>query len=283
MNRKNTGLRPYLMVFPALALMVLVVVYPIVDTVIRSFRLPQGGWSFQNYYYFFTDGKAWESLFFTLTEAVITMLLGMLISFLLALYLRFAASPVAGLIGKLYLLPRFIPGIAAVYAVMNMIRDSGFIHRLLLVLGITYKPGMLFDMKGIILCNLWFTIPFAAMLLSATLSKVENSYLESARDSGCSWPGIFLRIVLPITWKDMTVAATFIFMGQIGSFTIPYLTGPNNPKMLGIVLYQQAGVYLDYGRAAALSVLMFLLCLAGAIAYIRTSMKDEIWETGKDP
>lgn len=280
--KKTVEPRPYLMVFPAVALMALVVVYPIFDTVIRSFRSSDGGWSLQNYRYFFTSPEFWEGLLFTFTEAVIVMLSGMAASFLLALYLRFSKSPAALLTGRLYLLPRFVPGIVAVYAVMNMIRDSGFIHRLLLTLGITYKPGMLFDMKGIVVCNLWFTVPFATMLISAALSKVEDSYIESARDVGFSRLSILWRIILPISGKDMTMAAVFIVMGQIGGFTIPYLTGPNNPKMLGIILYQQAGVYLDYGRAAALSVLMFLFCLAGAIVYIRTTMKDEIWETGRE-
>ncbi|MDR1972366.1 MAG: ABC transporter permease [Treponema sp.] len=277
--QKSGKLRPYLMVFPAVSLMALVVVYPIVDTIIRSFRDSQGGWTLQHYYYFFSSPEARESLCFTLAEALITMILGMALSFLLALYLRFSTGPIAGIMGRLYLLPRFIPGITAVYAVMNMIRDSGFIHRVMRLFGLSYKPGLLFDLKGIILCNLWFTVPFGAMLLSAALSKVEDTYIESARDAGCSWPVIFWRIILPITGKDLVVAATFILMGQIGSFTIPYLTGPNNPKMLGILLYQQVGVYLDYGRAAALSVLMFLLCLAGAVVYIKTNLKETAWET----
>ena len=67
-------------------------------------------------------------------------------------------------------------------------------------------------------------------------------------------------------------------MGQIGAFSIPYLTGPNNPKMLGILLYQQAATYLDYQHAAALSVLMFLLCLVGAVVYIYTNLKENAWD-----
>lgn len=73
---------------------------------------------------------------------------------------------------------------------------------------------------------------------------------------------VLRRIILPLTYKDVIVSATFILMGQVGAFTIPYLTGPNNPKMLGILLYQQTGTYMNYERAAALSVLMFLICLA---------------------
>ena len=272
---------PYVMVFPAFAVMMLVVVLPIINTILQSFQTVDGTFTMANYQYFFTGKEAFQSLIFTAIEAFSTMLLAIIFSFLLALYLRFSKSKISRFIGRLYLLPRFIPGIVAVYAVMNIIKDAGFINRFLQLFGIAYKPGLLYDMKGIILCNLWFNIPFSAMLLSAALSAVEDSYVESARDAGCSYWKIFQKIIWPLVYKDVIVAATFILMGQIGAFTIPYLTGPNNPKMLGILLYQQVNTYLDYQKAAALSVLMFLLCLGGAVVYIKSNMKEEVWEKGR--
>lgn len=272
---------PYIMVLPAFGIMMAVVIWPIINTVLQSFHNANGQWTLENYRYFLTSASAWESLIFTLAESLITMTLALLISFLLALYLRFSKSKISKVLGQLYLLPRFIPGIVAVYAVMNIIKDGGFINRLFQVFGMNVKPGMLYDIKGIVLCNLWFSIPFSAMMLSAALSTVNDSYIESAKDVGCSWFEILKRIILPLTFKDIVVAATFILMGQIGAFTIPYLTGPNNPKVLGILLYQQVGTYMDYEKAAALSVLMFLISLVGAIVYIKINMKEEIWETGK--
>ncbi|MDD7740467.1 MAG: ABC transporter permease [Fusicatenibacter sp.] len=278
---KHRNWAPYLMVLPAFTVMLLVVVLPILNTVLQSFRTADGAFTLSNYQYFFTSREAFESLIFTLVEAVLTMVLAIAFSFLLALYLRFSKSRISRIIGRLYLLPRFIPGIVAVYAVMNIIKDAGFLNRFFLLFGIEYHPGLLYDMKGIVLCNLWFNIPFSAMLLSAALSSVNDSYIESAKDAGSSWLQILKSIIWPLVYKDVIVAATFILMGQIGAFTIPYLTGPNNPKMLGILLYQQVNVYLDYQRAAALSVLMFLICLGGAAVYIKSNMKEDIWEKGK--
>lgn len=272
---------PYVMVFPVIAVMMLVVVLPIINTILQSFQTVDGTFTMANYQYFFTSKEAFQSLIFTAIEAFSTLLLAIIFSFLLALYLRFSKSKISRFIGRLYLLPRFIPGIVAVYAVMNIIKDAGFINRFLQLFGIAYKPGLLYDMKGIILCNLWFNIPFSALLLSAALSAVEDSYVESARVTGCSYWKIFQKIIWPLVYKDVIVAATFILMGQIGAFTIPYLTGPNNPKMLGILLYQQVNTYLDYQKAAALSVLMFLLCLGGAVVYIKSNMKEEVWEKGR--
>lgn len=280
-EKKQKAWLPYLMVAPAFLVMLLVVILPITNTVAQSFRDAEGNFTLANYQYFLTSYEAFESLIFTLIEALSTMGLAMILSFFLALYLRFSKSWISRIIGRLYLLPRFIPGIVAVYAVMNIIKDAGFINRFLQLFGIMYKPGLLYDMKGIIICNLWFNIPFSAMLLSAALSNVADSYVESARDAGCGWGRILTSIIWPLVYKDVIVAATFILMGQIGAFTIPYLTGPNNPKMLGILLYQQVNTYLDYNRAAALSVLMFIICLGGALVYIRSNMKEEAWQTGK--
>ena len=113
----------------------------------RSFRTADGQFTLDNYAYFFTSAEALQSLLFTLAEALTVMALSVVLSFLLALYLRFSKSPVSRALGKLYLLPRFIPGIAAVYAVMNVIKDSGSINRIAAAFGVDYKPGLLYDLK----------------------------------------------------------------------------------------------------------------------------------------
>lgn len=277
-KKEKINIAPYIMVFPATFIMCLVVVLPILNTIYESFLNATGEFTFDNYKYFFSSVQAMESLTFTLTEALITVFLSVIIAFLLALYFRFSDSWIAKLLGKLYLLPRFIPSIVAVYAVMNIIKDGGFINRLMIALfDNNFKPGLLYSMKGIVISNLWFNIPFSAMLISAALSKVEDSYIEGAKDVGASKLEILRKMIWPLVYKDIIVAGTFILMGQVGSFTIPYLTGPNNPKMLGVLLYQQVNINLDYNKAAALSVLMFILCLGGAIVYIKSNLKQEEW------
>ncbi len=277
-DKKEHNFWPYLMVAPAFILMTLVVIIPIINTVWQSFHTADGVATASNYTFFFQDEMSRKSFLFTLEEACLTTGLSVFFSILLSLYLRFGNSPISRVVGTIYLLPRFIPGIAAVYAVMNIIKNGGFISRFMMLFGINYKPNVLYDLKGIVLSNLWFSIPFCTMMVVAALSAVSDSYIESARDCGTGSGKILTRIILPLTYKDIIVAGTFIFMGQIGSFTIPYLTGPNNPKMLGILLYQQAATYFDYQRAAALSVLMFLLCLVGAFVYVYTNLHEDDWK-----
>ena len=65
METKKNKWIPYLMVLPAFAVMMLVVVLPILNTVVQSFQTESGSFTLANYQYFFTSPEAFESLIFT--------------------------------------------------------------------------------------------------------------------------------------------------------------------------------------------------------------------------
>ena len=178
----------------------------------------------------------------------------------------------------MYLVPRFVPAMCAVYAMITIIRDSSLINRIGLLFGMDIKLGMMYHASGIITMNLWFNIPFAAMMITAGLGAIPDSIIEGARDVGAGKFKTFTSMILPLSIKDVIIAATFVFMTNVGSFTTPYLMGGNSPKMLGIALFDQFNKYLAYNRSAALSVIMFLICSVSAGVYIYTNLKEQDWE-----
>ncbi len=268
---------------PALLLSLGIVIYPIINTIIRSFKEPgTGAWSLCNYTFLFTDKVASASIWYTVEVAIATVLLSIALSYLLALFLRFSHSKIAHWIGNLYLIPRFIPGLVAVYAMMTIVRDSGLLHRISMLLPTTsvfydFKPGLLYNTSGILLMNLWFNIPFATMIITAALSSISESTIESARDVGAGPVRTFFKVILPLSYKDVLIAATFVFMSNISSFTTPYLIGANFPQMLGVYLRQQFSNY-NYEIAAATSVVIFGFSSISAIVYLYTNMKNRAWE-----
>ena len=136
----------------------------------------------------------------------------------------------------------------------------------------------MYHANGMILMNLWFNLPFAAMMITAGLGAIPDSIIEAARDVGAGKFKVFTSMILPLSLKDVIIAGTFVFMTNVGSFTTPYLMGGNSPKMLGIALFDQFNKYLAYNRSAALSVIMFLLCSVSAGVYIYTNLKEKDWE-----
>ena len=278
-KERNRMLIGYALALPAFLTVMLTVAYPIVSNVIMSFQDEgTGAFTLDNYKYFFTTPAQLKNIGFTLYIVVMTVVLAVVIAYLLALYLRFIKSPISKAIGTLYLLPRFIPGLVAVYAMITIIRDSGVINRISLLFDYDFKPALMYHASGMIMMNLWFNIPFAALMITAGLGAIPDSVIESARDVGASKLRVFRSIILPLSVKDVVIAGTFVFMSNVGSFTTPYLMGGNSPKMLAIALFDQFNKYLNYNRAAALSVIMFLICSVSAGVYIYTNLKENEWE-----
>jgi len=201
------------MIAPALIIALGIVIYPIINTVIKSFMHEDtGAFTLENYAYLFTNKMSRAYIWYTVWVTLTTVLLTIAISYLLAMYLRFSESRIAKFIGTLYLLPRFIPGLVAVYAVKVVIGDAGLLNRLSLLLPETsvlynYKPGLLYNAKGVILMNLWFNIPFATMIITAALSGISTSIVESARDVGAGKIRIFFKMILPLSIGDVMIAA----------------------------------------------------------------------------
>ena len=269
---------------PPLLVSLGMVITPIVQTIIQSFQDPDTkAWTFANYVYLFTEKVPKAAIWYTFENAVLTVVLSVGISYLLALYMRFCDTKISKLVGNLYLLPRFIPSLVAVYAMCTIIKDSGLIYRLSLLLPETsklhgFKPGMLYNMKGIQFMNLWFNIPFATMIIVAALAGIPESIIESARDIGAGKLRVFFEFILPLSYKDVLIAVTFVFMSNISSFTTPYIIGPNHPQFLGVYL-RKLFSNMEYELAAAVSVVIFLFSSASAFMYLYTNMKEAAWES----
>ena len=270
----------YGLVMPGFLLVMLTVAYPIANSVLRSFRdKATGAFTWENYSYFFLRPTERASILYTLAVVVATVVISMVAAYLLAMYLRFTKTRITKLIGVLYLLPRFIPGLVAIYAMTIIIRDSGVINRISQLFGGNLKIGFMFDPKGVVLMNVWFNIPFAALIITSGLSAIPDSIIEGARDVGAGKWKVFTAMILPLSVRDVFIAATFVFMSNVGSFTTPFfLLGATNPPMLGISLFRQFNSYMDYEKSAALSVIMFLMCSVSAAVYIYTNLKEKDWQ-----
>jgi ABC-type spermidine/putrescine transport system permease subunit I len=263
-----------LLVIPSFLVLLVVVIVPIFLSFGESLKNDAGGYDLARYKFLFTDKVMRSNILFTLEITVISVLLVLVVSYVLAVYMRFSTGAMARWIKKTYMIPLFIPSVIASYGLINMYGNHGWFSRFLLLFHDASMPRVIFDMKGIILANLWFNIPFTTMLLTSALSGISDSLIESAKDVGAGKGTVFFRFILPLSYKTLLVASTFVFMGVIGSFTAPFLIGPNAPQMLGVAMQQTFSVYQDERMAAAIAVFSFLLCAGMGYFYIRSMVKE---------
>lgn len=264
------------MVIPSFLILLLVVVIPIVLAVLESFKEDDTGvFTLSNYTFLFTDDFMLRNIGFTLSLTVVSMVIVIFVSYLLAMYLRFNQGTVADWIRRLYFIPMFIPSVIGTYGIISMYSNHGWLARFVLLAGGDYFPKIIYSYSGIVLANLWFNIPFTTMMLSSALAGIPNSIVESAKDVGAGRLQILVRFIIPLSYKTMLVSMTFVFMGIIGSFTAPFLIGPNAPQVLGVAMEQMFGVYKEIGRTSATAVFMFLLCSFMGYFYIRSMIREE--------
>ncbi|ALC83483.1 ABC transporter permease [Bacillus gobiensis] len=257
------------LVMPSFLTLLVLVIYPVFLSVKESFTNGEGQFSFENYIYIFTELLIVQNIRHTLFVTVISCIFVLGIGYLLAVYLRFSNSAVSKWINKLYFIPMFIPGVIAVYGFINFYRDNGWVARFV---GENNLPPIIYDVKGLLMINIWFNIPFTTMLLVPALQAIPNSIIESARDSGAKKLQLFTRFILPLSYRTMLIAVTFLFMGIVGSFTAPFLIDRNAPQMLGVSMQQHFAVYNELGQSSSLAVFMFLMCSFVGFFYIRSNL-----------
>ena len=275
-------LAAYAMVLPAFLVVLLSVAYPIVAAVFESFQDGEtGAFTMANYTYFFTDPAQRSNLLYTLFVVFVTVAIAIVVAYLLALYLRFVKSKISKTIGMLYLLPRFVPAMCAVYAMITIIRDTGLINRIGQLFGLDINLGMMYHASGIITMNLWFNIPFAAMMIAAGLGGIPDSIIEAAEDVGAGKLRTIFRIVLPSAVPGI-LAGVILATGRIVGETaaLIYTAGtvaqvPSNllgsGRTLAVHMYVLAseGLYMNQAYATAVILLIIVLLinwLSGRIA-----------------
>lgn len=272
MNVKKQNLLGIAMVLPSFVSLFILVIWPVCISIKQSFLNEENQFTWDNYKYVLTDPMMVNNFKYTMIVTLISCVLVLMISYALAAYLRFSNSWFSKVISRLYFIPMFIPGIIAIYGFINMYRDNGWIARFI---GSENMPSFVYDIKGLILMNLWFNIPFTTMLLLSALSAIPSSVIESARDVGAKKLTIFFKFILPLSYNTLLVALTFAFMGIVGSFTAPYLIDKNAPQMLGVSMQQHFSVYHELGQSSSIAVILFLMCAAVGFIYIKNMMKNE--------
>ena len=116
----------------------------------------------------------------------VSVVLVAIVSYVLALYVRFGAGRLPRIVRSLYLIPMFVPVVIAAYAAIIFYVDRGVLAALLHVVGIpyvspAYKPG------GVVLTQVWFNIPFAVLMLGSGLDGIVHELIESANVVGAGF------------------------------------------------------------------------------------------------
>ena len=124
-----------------------------------------------------------DDLWLTIWISLLSIVLVAVVSYVLALYVRFGAGRLPHAVRSLYLIPMFVPVVIASYAAITFYVDRGVLAAILHSVGLPYVSPA-YKPAGVVITQVWFNIPFAVLMLGSGLDGVVDSGGELDADDG---------------------------------------------------------------------------------------------------
>jgi putative spermidine/putrescine transport system permease protein len=266
------------LVLPPLCLLLFLIVVPAITAVMVTLTPASGsgtGLTLARYAQVLGTKIIRADILFSVWVTIVSVAVVLVLGYPLALYLRFAQSRITPLLAVLFTVPLFVPVVIASFAMITFLVNHGFVSTVLFRLGVERFPALVYNSTGIVLTEVWATLPFAVLILGAGLQAIDDSLIDGARDVGAGRLRTFLSIILPLNAVPTLIAATLLFITIFGSFTIPYLVGGNAPQMLGVTMTNYLTQYLRRSDAVTMAVLAFVIASVIGIVYVASVSRRE--------
>ena len=263
-----------MLVAPALIVMALVTIYPIINAFVLSLqradlRFPEANQfiGFDNYGSVLSSPLWWSDVLHTVIITVFSVSLELVIGMLVALAMHRVIFA-RGAVRAIALIPYGIVTVVAAYSWRYAFElDSGWIPGLL---GLHNDPlaGTTGSYVAVIISEVWKTTPFMALLLLGGLALVPDELHEAAKVDGATGWQRFWKITIPLMKPAILVAVLFRTLDafRIYDTVVIFNNGAHNTETLSVLASNQLLNRLNLGLGSTVSVLLFVL--VGIIAFV---------------
>ena len=280
-RRKNTeGRFAYALLSPSLILLILLIGYPMIYNIVISFQKvplnPRMGSEFiglKNFMEVLTDKTFYHSVLITLLFTAIVTILSTLLGLIIAIFMNreFVGKK---LVNAIIILSYVVPSVCLIFTWRYMFNSIyGIVNYVVVdVLHLTGTVPLWFDqpVSAFILVTifcLWRFYPYAYMSFVAILQSIDKTLYEAADLDGASKWQTFLAVTYPAIKPTMVTVISLRTIWVFYIYTEVFLL-TKQVDVLGVYLYDMAFATHDFGKAAAISILLFAL-IFGLVLLIR--------------
>jgi N,N'-diacetylchitobiose transport system permease protein len=281
---------PYGLLLPVVAVMTAILGYPLYKLVtlsLQTYGLPeliqrQGTWiGLDNFRSVLRDDVFWDALLRTVVFTVANVALTIVLGTLLALLLVKVGPVVRVLLTAGLVLVWAMPAVVAVQVWLWMTNfQNGVLNHVLTELGVgdyfqhDWYATTFSKLAMVTLLIVWGALPFVTLAVYAGLSQVPPELVEAAELDGASSWQVFRDITFPILRPILLILTSLSIIWDFGVFTQPYLLiGASHLDrtnyLMGVYVYIEGYAHSDFGRGAAISLLMLVIVAALSVVYVR--------------
>jgi len=284
-NQKRQGIKkspayllPFLLLFPAVAVIILLYLQPFLASFWRSFVNKQGVLGWQNYEVVLS--RYLQDVYFTFAVTIFSTIVATILSISLAVYIRLSQGWLHQMVTVLYRLPIFLPFVVIAQMMRSFLAPHGILNLLLAHFNLIdiEKPLQLFNWIGLSFGFVWKEGPFMVLLIVGGFQMIDNSYIEAAKSVGANLFQVITRVLIPMNKQTILVAVTLVFCSLVGCFSFPYmLIGGKTPATITIDIAHRVNYFGDYGVANALGVFTYIMVSILAVYYV-LNMRKGLYE-----
>lgn len=272
---RRATLRGYLLLSPALILMLGAIIVPLLTMLAMSMWSVSGytidtSFSFDNYVKM-TEQPMYRVLIGrSLTVATYATLITIVICYPMAYYVAFHVHRNKVIWMIIMTLPFWTSYLLRVFAWKVVLGYEGVLNTALLGIGIVDEPitAFLYSQTAVTLVLAHSWAAFAILPIYLSLEKIDKSYLEAAADLGDSPARRFWRITFPLSLPGVLAGFFIMFIPTVGDYITPALVGGPDGMMVGNLIQANFGPMNNWPAGAALSVVMiFAIAVAGLVFF----------------
>ncbi len=274
----------YLLLLPAVVVLVGFMIYPLVYVVLMSLSTTNRlGWlthfaGLKNFLAVLGDGNFWRvtgrSLIWTALAVFVKMSLGMVIALLLNV--EFPGRKVAHM---LFIAPwaSSVP-ISVLLWSWVYTPEFGLLNHTLRMLGLTGNPPVWLGYPisafiAAIWVDIWIGVPFMALVFLAGMKSIPEDQYESAHIDGVNAVQKFAFITLPGIRHLVLVATLLSALWTFNDFNVIWILTAGGPvdttDILITSIYKYAFVYLKFDQASVMAVVTFLILTGISAVYAK--------------
>ena len=286
-ERRRARVRPWLWLLPALAFLFVFLVYPAIGTFIDSFKDRRSGdfVGLANYQYVFGSPDVLGAIKNNILWLV--LFTGLTVGFGLAIAILVDRVRYESTAKSVIFIPLAISFVAAgviwqtVYAFQPAGQpQTGPLNAIITTFGadpISFVRNATTGTFALIIVGVWIWTGFAMVILSAGLKGISAELLEAARVDGANEWHVFRHIILPLLMPTIAVVATTMVITALKAFDIVYVmtNGAFDTEVLANRMYQELFSFSQFGRAAAIAVVLMLAIAPLMIANVRRFREQE--------
>jgi alpha-glucoside transport system permease protein len=289
--RFREGVRPYVFVGPALVILGLFLVYPVINTLLISFKDSQGqGFvGLDNYKFVFTDESMLRAIRNTLGWTLVVPLVAVSIGLAFATLvdrLRRGEAVAKSLI----FMPLAISfaGAAITWKLIYDFRPEGFGSNIGLLnaiwTGLGHQPVAWLQEAPwnnllLMVIMVWMQTGFAMVVLSAAIKAIPAEITEAARIDGASEFQVFRRILVPSILPTIVVVTTYMVINALKVFDIVFVIGgaeTNKTEVIAERMIRWFFILNNSGRGAAIAVILFFAIIPIMVWNMRRFREEEM-------